>query len=166
MLATGASLLVITAVLLAWMQVRTGGPPVAIGASGRPTVAVMSFVDRTGAAESAWLSQGAPSMLLTGLTQRPGIDIVSPQRLREVVRQIGGEALETLDERQVAEVARRAGAGAIVVGHIFKSGAELRIDVQLEDLSTGRILTADTARGTDVFSMTDQLASGNPRPGP
>ena len=65
---------------------------------------------------------------------RPGI--VSPQRLQEIVKQIGGRSLESLDRAQVPDVARRAGAGAVVVGSIFKAGNEIRIDAQLEDLPT------------------------------
>ena len=63
------------------------------------------------------------------------------------------------EKSQVAEVARRAGAGAVVIGSIFQAGPEIRIDAQLEDLSSGRILTADSVRGTDVFAIVDQLAS-------
>jgi TolB-like protein len=40
------------------------------------------------------------------------------------------------------------GAGAVVVGNIFRTGAEVRIDAQLEDLSSGRILAAESVRGT------------------
>ena len=51
-------------------------------------------------------------MLLTGLAQTRGLDIVSGQRLHEVVKQTGRDSLETLDRSQIADVARRAGAGA------------------------------------------------------
>ena len=37
----------------------------------------------------------------------------------------------------------------MVVGSIVKAGSEIRIDAQLEDLSTGRVLAADSVRGTD-----------------
>ena len=98
-------------------------------------------------------------MLLTGLAQTRGLDIVSAQRLQEVVKQIGGQSLESLDRAQVPDVARRAGAGAVVVGSIFKAGNEIRIDAQLEDLSNGRVLVAESVRGTDVFALVDQLAA-------
>ena len=56
-------------------------------------------------------------------------------------------------------MARRAGAGAIVVGSIFRAGPEIRIDAQVEDLATGRVLAAQSVRGTNVFALVDQLAS-------
>ncbi len=133
---------------------------VAAGPSGRPAIAVMSF-DVAGASDtdSAWLSKGVPRMLLTGLAQTRGLDVVSTRRLLESAGQIRTGDLDTLDRSQAAAVARRAGAGAIVVGSIFRSGTEIRIDAQVEDLGSGRVLVAESARGTDVFSIVDQLAS-------
>jgi tetratricopeptide (TPR) repeat protein len=57
----------------------------------------------------------------------------------------------------VLEIGRRAGAGAMVVGNIFKAGADFRIDVQVQDVGTGRLLGAHTVRGADVFALADDL---------
>jgi TolB-like protein len=133
--------------------------PVAVGAAGRPAIAVMSFDDMAGTPETAWLSRGVPSMLLTGLAQTRGLEIVSGQRLQDVTRQVGASSLEGLGRHQIAEVAQRAGAGAIVVGSISKAGSEIRIDAQLEDLASGRVLLAESVRGTDLFVLVDQLAA-------
>ena len=40
-----------------------------------------------------------------------------------------------IDRSRVLEVGRRAGAGAMVVGAVFKAGAEFRIDVQVQDVA-------------------------------
>ena len=134
--------------------------PVALGESGRPAIAVMHF-QHAGPQDSdtAWLSSGVPSMLVTGLAQTRGLEIVSERRLLEALGQEGEAALASLNKEQAANVARRAGAGAIVVGSIFRAGSELRIDAQLEDLANGRVLAAKSVRGTDVFALVDQLAA-------
>jgi tetratricopeptide (TPR) repeat protein/TolB-like protein len=144
--------------LTAFLLLRDRGPA-GIGASGRPSVAVMYFESLSGDEEIRWLSKGLPNMLLTDLAQTPGLDVVSSQRIHEILKQIGHQDLETIDKSVVAEVARKAGAGAVVVGSIFKSGDEVRIDVQVEDVSTGRILSADSVRGDDVFPLVDELTS-------
>ena len=131
--------------------------PAGIGASGRPSVAVMYFESLSGDEEVRWLSKGLPNMLLTDLAQTPGLDVVSSQRIHEILKQIGQDDLESIDKSVVSEVARKAGAGAVVVGSIFKSGDEVRIDVQVEDVASGRILSADSVRGKDVFPLVDQL---------
>jgi TolB-like protein len=142
--------------VLVWLSTRSA--PVGIGASGRPAIAVMYFEDHTGSEEIRWLSRGLPNMLTTGLAQTPGLDVVSSQRIQEILRQVGAENLEVIDKAVVSEVARQAGAGAVVAGSIFKSGAELRVDVQVEDVGSGRILTAQSVRGSDLFGLVDQLA--------
>ena len=139
--------------------VRPDNGPVAVGASGRPAIAVMHF-ENVGAqsADVAWLSSGVPSMLATGLAQTQGLEIVSVGRLQQALRQEGA-TLASLDRAGAADVARRAGAGAIVVGGIFRAGSEIRIDAQIEDLASGRVLAAESVRGTDVFALVDQLAA-------
>ena len=108
---------------------------------------------------TAWLSSGVPNMLVTGLAQTRGLEIVSERRLLEALGQSSQANLSSLGRTQAADVARRAGAGAIVVGSIFHAGPEIRIDAQVEDLATGRVLGAQTVRGTDVFALVDQLAA-------
>ncbi len=135
---------------------RWGARP-GIGASGRPAVAVMPF-DAAGASEETrWLSRGVPDMLVTGLAQTPGLDVISSQRLREVARQVGPGELEALDKSLVSRVAREAGAGTVVTGSIFQAGPETRIDVQVEDVASGRLLFAQSVRGKEVFPLVDEL---------
>ncbi|HEX9725554.1 MAG TPA: protein kinase [Vicinamibacteria bacterium] len=150
---------IIAALVAVGLYVSARGPDgeAGIGATGRPSIAVMYFEDHTGAEEIRWLSTGLPNMLLTGLAQTPGLDVVSSQRIHEILKQIGQENLESIDKSLVADVARRAGAGAVVVGSIYKAGEEIRIDVQLEDVGSGRILSAESVRGPDVFPLVDEL---------
>jgi TolB-like protein/predicted Ser/Thr protein kinase len=129
-----------------------------IGASGRPAIAVMYFEDNTGSEEIRWLSKGLPNMLLTDLAQTPGLDVVSRQRILEILKQIGEDNLEAVDASLIPEVARQAGAGAVVGGSIYKVGDDIRIDVQVEDVGSGRILSAHSVRGNDVFPLVDELS--------
>ena len=127
-----------------------------IGASGRPAVAVAAFDNPGRTEEAAWLTTGLPGMLVTGLGQTPGVDVVSSQRVDEIVKDLGMTD-GRIDPSRVLEVGRRAGAGAIVVGNIFKAGSDFRIDVQVQDVGSGRLLGAHTVRGTDVFALADDL---------
>jgi len=134
-----------------------GAADSAVGASGRPTLAVMHFDSSGVGEESRWLTKGIPNMLLTGLAQTEGLDLVSNQRLHEVLRQVGAEDSSTIAEGQVLEVARRAGAGAVVTGSIFQAGEELRIDIQMENVESGRLLLAANVQGANVFTLVDEL---------
>ncbi|MFC1852578.1 protein kinase [candidate division CSSED10-310 bacterium] len=146
-----------SAIFLGYHFLTSEKSPPGIGPTGRPTIAVMSFEDHTGSEEFHWLSSGLPSMLLTGLAQTPHLDVVSNQRVHEILKQIGRQESGAVEKSDVAEVARRAGAGAVVVGDIYKAGSEIRIDVQVEDVASGHIITAESVRGEDVFLLVDQL---------
>jgi len=137
---------------------RRDGAPVAVGPSGRPAIAILHF-ENGGDVDAEWLSQGIPNMLLTSLAQTRGLDIVSMQRIREAAKQRGVQDLASLDPSQGADIAKQAGAGAIVTGSIYKAGAEIRIDARVEDLASGRVLAGETVRGSDVFAMVDQLTA-------
>ena len=134
-----------------------GGP--AIGASGRPTIAVLPFRDRTGSDEMAWLAEGVPSMLLTSLAQTRGLDVVSNTRVQEIVSQLGAASLQDLDAAALAEFAARSGAGAVVVGDLYYTGTDYRFDVQVEDVNEGRVLNAYSATGPFIFALVDDLAA-------
>jgi TolB-like protein/tetratricopeptide (TPR) repeat protein len=155
-----AALLVAVAIGVVLM-LRTGraDPPIAITANGRPAVAVLDFVNATGTADGAWLSTGIPSMLLTGLAQTPGLNVVSAQHLHEALLGAGYKDFASLNRSQSADVARRAGARAVVAGTIYTSGGAIRIDAQVEDLTSGRVLAADSVSGKDVFALADSLAT-------
>jgi tetratricopeptide (TPR) repeat protein len=143
--------------------IRTGAPPAsrpaAVGASGRPVIALMPFDDVGGSQETAWLSKGVPAMLLTGLAQTRGLDVVGVQRLQDTLDASGALHLDALDSRQMSQVARKAGAGAGLFGSIIHAGNDLRFDARLEDLTTGHVLLAESVAGTDLFAMADRLSA-------
>jgi tetratricopeptide (TPR) repeat protein/predicted Ser/Thr protein kinase len=154
------ALLVATAAAAAMYFTRTrNSAPVAIGAAGRPAIAVMTFENPSGSDELRWLRTGVPSMLTTGLAQIPGVDVVSTQRLDEILKDLGVANADALDRSRVLDVGRRAGAGALVMGSVFRVGNELRVDAQVQDVANGRLIGAHSVRGADVFPLADELTA-------
>ncbi|MBI2834887.1 MAG: protein kinase [Acidobacteria bacterium] len=150
---------VVVAVVLAWSFSRKPSNGTAgIGAGGRPSVAVLAFENPAGGADIAWLSRGLADMLVTGLAQIPGLDVIGTQRVDEILKDIG-QVGGAIDKTRALEVGRRAGAGALIAGSVFKMGSEVRVDVQVQDVASGRILGAHTMRGADVFPIVDALTN-------
>jgi tetratricopeptide (TPR) repeat protein/tRNA A-37 threonylcarbamoyl transferase component Bud32 len=135
---------------------RRGAGPLGVGAAGRPAVAVLPFENPSGAGDVDWLAKGLPSMLVTGLAQIPGLDVVGSERIGQIAKNLGADDPGAM-KRQSSEVGRTAGAGALVLGSVFKSGSEVRVDVQVQDVATGRLLGAHTVHGPDVFALADDL---------
>jgi tetratricopeptide (TPR) repeat protein/TolB-like protein len=130
-----------------------------IGASGRPSIAVLSFDAPGASADVAWLAKGIPSMLVTGLAQTPGLDVISTERIDEISRGLGQKDQDALDRSQVLDVGRKSGAGALVAGSVFKTGPTVRIDVQVQEVASGRIMSAYSVNGADVFPLVDELTN-------
>jgi TolB-like protein len=149
-----AVFLLVAAIAAGVIGQRWQGPP-RPGAAGRPALAVLPFDDRSGDPASAWLSTGVASMLVTTLAQTPGLDVIGTERLEASFRDLG-RALSDRSARH--EVARHAGAGAVLVGSLFKVGSDTRLDAQVHDVETGRVVAASSHQGTDLFALVDAVA--------
>jgi tetratricopeptide (TPR) repeat protein/TolB-like protein len=150
-----AAAALVLATIAAPMLVQRRPAPPRPGATGRPALAVLSFDDRSGDPAAAWLSHGVASMLVTTLAQTPGLDVIGMERLEASFKELGKAPL---DRSARGEVARHAGAGAMLVGTLFKAGSEIRLDVQVEDVDTGRVVVARSRQGSDLFGVVDVIA--------
>lgn len=125
------------------------------GATGRPALAVLPFENESADPRAAWLSTGVSSMLVTSLAQTPGLDVIGTERLEASFKELGKSPS---DRAARGEVARHAGAGAVLVGTLFAVGPEIRLDVQVQDVDTGRVVVARTGHGGNLFGIVDNIA--------
>jgi tetratricopeptide (TPR) repeat protein len=99
-------------------------------------------------------------MLTTDLARVPGLQVISSQRLQDLLSAAGKVEMKDLDRGASTQLGRYAGAGVVVNGSIFKIGKGYRVDVQAYDTATGEVLTAHRAEGSDIFKIADELGSG------
>jgi serine/threonine protein kinase len=64
-----------------WWTHRAPPPPPPMATSGRPSVAVLYFQNNTGSPQLDWLRTGLTDMVVTDLSQSPGMDVLSTDRL-------------------------------------------------------------------------------------
>jgi tetratricopeptide (TPR) repeat protein len=156
--ATAAVLLAGLIAIPLWRHTRTPSTSAAAAEIARPRViAVKPFDNVSGNRDLAWLSLGLPRMVTTGLAQIRGLQVVSAQYLDEAGKSLGNTPLDRMSSTEFAEVARRSGAAAVVSGTVMRAGEEIRVDIELHDLSSGRVLAAESGRGADVFAIADHL---------
>ena len=103
----------------------------------------------------------APSLirdlLASDLARIGGIDVVSGERMQELMAQLGSSADTSA---MIANAARRAGATQVLEGIMSGGGGlPLRIDVRRADLTDGTIRGALVIEAPDVFSLADQLSA-------
>ena len=126
---------------------------------GEGSVAVLPFANNTGVDSLDWLGPGLSDLLTSNLAQMPELNVVSPQRLFDLLREAGREETERIPDQFAMEIASQSGARIMARGSILGTAEDLAIDVQLIDLTDGTVLGAERARGTDVFSLADSLAT-------
>ena len=148
--ALGAALVAGAAALV---RGRAGPPAAGPAAAGEasPTIAVGLIADfRT---ERGGAARPLADMLATNLARAEGVQIVSPARIHELLRQIGSP--DTAVGAYVA-AARQAGAAELVDGTLYARGdGSLRLDLRRVDIGSGAVRGALTVEGADLFAVAD-----------
>lgn len=154
-----ASLALVTAVGL-WFWTTQYRAPVAEATGRRPSVAVLHFENNTGNAQMDWLRTGLTDMLVTDLSQSTDVEVLSTDRLVQILRDLGKLDERTVDSETIQEIARRAHVKHVVLGSFVKAGETIRINVRLQDAANGRILSTeriDSPNEASLFPTMDDL---------
>ncbi len=130
------------------------------GADPRRSYAVMPFDIQTGNAEVQWLRDGSVNMLTLALSQWRDLSVVDYERTLVLVRDAGLED-KRVDLDRARDIARKAGAGTVVLGLISTTADSMVVDARLYDVRTGSALNRTTRPaplGADPRPLFDELA--------
>jgi serine/threonine protein kinase/TolB-like protein/predicted Zn-dependent protease len=148
------------AVVLGWWLIRRHAPGSA-GEAGHKALAVLYFSNLSQDPSLDWLNSGLTEMLTTNLAQVKGLDVLSTERILAALQRLGKKDTSKLDPATAMEAARNAGADAFITGALMRTGPkQLRLDVRVQDSSSGQILFSDKVEAPDVqgiFGMVDQM---------
>ncbi len=160
-LGAGAVLGVLVIAALLWKFT-----PLFSGRSAAPAapkaLAVVEFENLSGDPSLDWLSDGLVEVLTTDLAQAKQLEVISTERLRSLIHRRVKEGAR-LPADQAHDVAQEAHADWFLSGALLKVGAGLRLDLRVQDTSTGQVLFADKVEGENpqaVFAMADQATAG------
>jgi tetratricopeptide (TPR) repeat protein/TolB-like protein len=146
-----ASVVIGGAALARWSR---NPPPAASNA-----LAVMYFENLSDRTDADNLGRMLSGLVTTDLAGSEGLQVVSSQRLSDIARQLG--RAEGVPDRSVAtDVARRAGAGKMVLGQVAHAGSRMIASAELVEVPGGRLLGTYRVEGAsagDVFSMAEGL---------
>ncbi len=152
------SLLVITVGVVAWLapwksRVETSSPtpaaPTTLTLPSRPSIAVLPFDNLGSDAEQAYFADGITEDLITDLSKVAGLFVIA----RNSTFAYRGKA------QNVREVAKALGVRYVLEGSVRRSGAEIRVNAQLIDATTGGHVWADRYDGDlkNVFALQDKV---------
>ena len=152
-LALPAALVLVIGVVLLWALL---GEETAVG---EPTpIAVITFTNQTGEASYDYLQEAIPNLLITSLEQSRYLRVITLERMRDVLRQLGKGNVDVITPELGFELCRREGIDAIVVGSYVKAGETFATDAKVLDVRTKDLLKSTSARGDGVQSiLTSQI---------
>lgn len=121
---------------------------------GKPIpIAVADFVNETGEKELNGLS----GMFITSLEQSKRLSVLTRSRMFDILKQMGKDSVETVDENLGREICRRAGISALVTATVRKFGGLYTIDLKVLDPSGDKYLFAAKEEGKNQESVPDML---------
>ena len=128
------------------------------------SVAVISFENLTGDKKYDYYRRSIPNLLITNLENAGFSYVVSWERMRDLLKQIGMGDLEIIGSEAGFEVCRREGVEALVTGSINKAGEMFAIELRILDVETKRHLKTTTSRGVGeqsiIETQIDELSRG------
>jgi len=123
-------------------------------------VIVLGFDNLVDPTDSSRLSAVIPSLLITDLSQSEYTQVVSTQRIHDVLRQMGESDSDRVKPSAAVEVARRCGARNMITGTIVQTEPTTVVTTQLVDVGTGDVLFSERIQGQThdtVFDLVDRI---------
>ncbi len=149
------AVIAIAVVALVWKIFFSGGDSSNVQAKPN-SLAILEFQNKTGDPEFDWMESGLPEMLLTDLAQNQQMNLISRQRILDMLETSKTEGGELSSDAN-REIAAKLGATNVLTGTLFKVGKQIRIDARLEEASSGRVLMGEKVVGEDPFVLVDSL---------
>ena len=131
----------------------------------RRSVAVLGFQNASKRDETAWLSSALSEMLATELSAGEKLRIVPAENVARMERDLSLTETNTLASDTLKRVHNYLGSDLMLVGGYTTlgraSGGQLRLDVRLQDATTGETLASIAEAGSEInlFDLVSRVGS-------
>jgi len=126
------------------------------------SIAVISFENLTGEEKYDYYRRSIPNLLITNLENAGFSYVVSWERMRDLLKQIGKGDVDIIDSEEGFEICRREGVEALVTGSLNKAGDMFAIELRILDVETKRHIKTAASRGVGeqsiIESQIDELS--------
>ena len=138
---------------------RNAAPLPAAGAgSDRPSVAVINVRNTAGDSATAWLELGLPQMVASNIARLSGVEVVSPERVREARQALGLPRGSALTRDDVRRLGLQSGAQWVVTGGIVRGDGLYVLNVTMEKTVGDVEPRPLTVTSSSLIALADQAA--------
>ncbi|MGV3710171.1 MAG: BTAD domain-containing putative transcriptional regulator, partial [Gemmatimonas sp.] len=128
-------------------------------ASTRTAIALTDFDFVGGDSTQRWMAEGLRTMLASRLSRSVAIELISPERVREISRRANYPVNELLGTERSREVGLQAGADWIVSGAVSRADTAYLLELTVRDVRTGRVLRVASVVSGNTLALTDAAAA-------
>jgi serine/threonine protein kinase/Flp pilus assembly protein TadD len=124
------------------------------------SLAIMYFENMVEKDDPERLGEIVTNLLITDLSESQYMNVVSSQRLYDILKLLGREGEKVIDRNVATEVATKARAKWMLLGNILQIEPEIILTSQLVDVASGKVAAServDGETGENIFSMVDRL---------
>jgi serine/threonine protein kinase/Tfp pilus assembly protein PilF len=124
------------------------------------SLAIMYFENMVDKKDTERLGEIVTNLLITDLSESQYLNVVSSQRLYDILKLLGREGEKVIDRSVATEVATKARAKWMLLGNILQVEPEIILTSQLVDVKSGKVAAServDGETGENIFSMVDRL---------
>ncbi|MBP6978660.1 MAG: adenylate/guanylate cyclase domain-containing protein [Bacteroidales bacterium] len=125
----------------------------AIPDSGSVPIAVISFENQTGDTSFNYLQKAIPNLLITNLEQSKLFQVLTWERMQDVMRQLGKRDAEIIDADLGFEICSNEGCRFIVIGSFVRAGDVFATDAKVLDVESKKIMNSVSSKGNNVGSI-------------
>jgi serine/threonine protein kinase/tetratricopeptide (TPR) repeat protein len=129
--------------------VESGPVPIA----EQKPIAVISFENQTGDRDYDYLQKAIPNLIITSLEQSKYLRVVTWERMYDLLKQVGKEHVDHIDNQLGFELCEMEGVDSVVVGSFVKAGEMFATDAKVLDVRSKRLLKSVSAKGEGVDSI-------------
>jgi serine/threonine protein kinase/predicted Zn-dependent protease len=124
------------------------------------SLAIMYFENLVDREDKERLGEIVTNLLITGLSESQYLNVVSSQRLYDILKLLGKEGVKVIDKSVASQVANKAEAKWMLLGSILQVEPQVILTSQLVEVESGRVLSSERITGEPgekIFSMVDKL---------
>jgi tetratricopeptide (TPR) repeat protein len=125
-------------------------------------LAIMYFDNLFDVNDNQMLGEIVTNLLISDLSESKYIQVVSSQRLHDILRILGWSDIKEINKDVASKIAERARARWMLLGSITKDKSEYVLMSQLVDVATGNSIASQRIRGSEeesIFNLADKLSS-------
>ncbi len=138
-------------------QVSSDQPAVA----AENSIAVMYFDNVAAPEDPRRLGQITTDLLITDLSESGNMQVISSQRLYDILKHQGKEGVRVVDKDTATEVAKEAKAKWMLTGSILQEDPTIVMTSRLVDVESGRVVASQKITGEagdQIFALVDRLS--------